>query len=64
MESADPKAIPTLIAALKEYGGYFRRFRGGVLEPWANPETETAYNMTLQAYLTLAFLQVRIHGQL
>ena len=30
--------IPDLVAYLKGYGGYFRRFRGGALQQWAVPE--------------------------
>jgi protein phosphatase PTC6 len=63
-ESVDPKTVPDVVAAIKAYGGYFRRFRGGALQPWAqtgwDADDHTEMNLTLEAYATLAFLQVSI----
>jgi protein phosphatase PTC6 len=57
--------VPEVIEAIKAYGGYFRRFRGGALQPWAQnwhleDYEHTEMNLTLEAYATLAFLQVII----
>ena len=38
-------------------GGYFKRFRGGTLQPWvANPDYRD--KLTLEERITLTFLQV------
>lgn len=62
-ETVDPKTVPDVVSAIKAYGGYFRRFRGGALQPWSqagwDAEDYTEMNLTLEAYATLAFLQVR-----
>jgi hypothetical protein len=61
-ESVDTRAVPHVVDVIKGYGGYFRRFRGGALEPWAQTgwdlDEHTEMNLTLEAYATLAFLQV------
>ena len=68
-ETLDTKSVPNVVAAIKAYGGYFRRFRGGALEPWAQSgwdldhDEHTEMNLTLEAYATLAFLQARFLAQ-
>ena len=61
-ENVDTRSVPEIVSAIKEYGGYFRRFRGGALEPWAQTgwdlHEHTEMNLTLEAYATLAFLRV------
>lgn len=63
-ESVDTRAVPHVVDVIKGYGGYFRRFRGGALEPWAQTgwdlDEHTEMNLTLEAYATLAFLQADI----
>ncbi|EJD04167.1 protein serine/threonine phosphatase 2C [Fomitiporia mediterranea MF3/22] len=55
-ESVDKSQIPDVFAWTKELGGYFRRFRGGVLQPWlTRPPSEQ--EMDLEARATLAFLE-------
>ncbi|KAH9175475.1 protein serine/threonine phosphatase 2C [Lactarius sanguifluus] len=41
-----------------EFGGYFKRFSGGLLSPWINPSSESAGEMDLHARATLAFFEV------
>ncbi|KAH8120113.1 phosphatase 2C-like domain-containing protein [Phellopilus nigrolimitatus] len=54
-ESVDKSQIPELYAWMKELGGYFKRFRGGVLQPWiAQPACQN--ELDLEARATLAFL--------
>ncbi|KAG8761202.1 hypothetical protein FRC14_006251 [Serendipita sp. 396] len=65
-ETVDPKGVPSIVQTIKGYGGYFRRFRGGALEPWAqngwdHVDEHTEMNLTLEAYATLAFLQADIN---
>ncbi|KAG8969967.1 hypothetical protein FRC03_012420 [Tulasnella sp. 419] len=55
-ETADPREIPTLVQGLKEVGGYFKRFKGGVLLDWITP-TEPPRTLDLEARATLAFLE-------
>lgn len=50
--------IPELVAYLKAYGGYFRRFRGGALQPWAVAGAVSEEHIDLEAHATYAFLQV------
>lgn len=58
-ESVDKSQIPELYAWMKELGGYFKRFRGGVLQPWiAQPACQN--ELDLEARATLAFLSVKI----
>jgi len=56
-EHIDVAEIPDLVAYLKTYGGYFRRFRGGALQPWAVPGAVTEEHLDLEAHATYAFLQ-------
>lgn len=58
LESVDKAAIPELFSWVKEIGGYFKRFKGGALEPWINNATE-AGPLTLEARATQAFFEVR-----
>lgn len=61
-ENVDTRTVPDIVSAIKEYGGYFRRFKGGALEPWAQTgwdlDEHTEMNLTLEAYATLAFLRI------
>ncbi len=56
-ESAHPSHVPDMLAWAKELGGYFKRFRGGALAPWARPGHESE-KMDLEARATLAFFEV------
>ena len=59
-ESADKSHVPEMLEWAKELGGYFRRFRGGVLAPWARPDSPDAQQkLDLEARATLAFFEVR-----
>jgi protein phosphatase PTC6 len=56
-ENADKWDIPELYAWIKEIGGYFRRFKGGVLAPWiSNPADGGEFD--LEARATTAFFEV------
>ena len=45
---------------IKEFGGYFKRFNGGLLSPWVKPNTpSTGGEMDLHARATLTFFEVR-----
>ncbi|KIP12483.1 hypothetical protein PHLGIDRAFT_498487 [Phlebiopsis gigantea 11061_1 CR5-6] len=58
-ESADKSHVPEMLEWAKELGGYFRRFRGGVLAPWANPDSPDAqHKLDLEARATLAFFEI------
>lgn len=58
VESVNKSMIPELYAWTQELGGYFKRFKGGVLAPWINGgESEP---LDLEARMTLAFFDVRI----
>ena len=58
-ENADKSHVPELLAWAKELGGYFRRFKGGVLAPWVKPGApEAQKKMDLEARATLAFFEV------
>lgn len=58
-ESVDKSQIPELYAWMKELGGYYKRHRGGVLQPWlTRPPSEQ--KLDLEARATLAFLEVCI----
>lgn len=50
--------VPDLVAYMKGYGGYFRRFRGGALQQWAVPGEVSEEHLDLEAHATYAFLQV------
>ncbi|THH10927.1 hypothetical protein EW145_g997 [Phellinidium pouzarii] len=55
-ESVDKAHIPEVFAWTKELGGYFKRFKGGPLQPWlAQPPSKQ--EMDLEARATLAFLE-------
>jgi protein phosphatase PTC6 len=57
-ENANKSHIPELYAWIQEIGGYFKRFKGGVLAPWiANPDNSTPFD--LEARATTAFFEVR-----
>lgn len=55
-ESVDKSHIPDIYAWTKELGGYFKRFRGGVLAPWTTTPPSTQ-EMDLEARATMAFLE-------
>lgn len=58
-ESADRAHVPELLDWAKELGGYFKRFRGGVLAPWARQNSPDAQRkLDLEARATLAFFEV------
>ena len=58
-ESVNKSHVPELFAWTQELDGYFRRFKGGVLEPWVHPGSKEAEKvMDLEARATLAFFEV------
>ncbi|KAL7285132.1 hypothetical protein ACG7TL_000224 [Trametes sanguinea] len=58
-ENVNKYQVPELFAWTKELGGYFRRFNGGVLAPWIDPEApEFQQELDLEARATLAFFEV------
>ncbi|KAH9044787.1 protein serine/threonine phosphatase 2C [Lactarius pseudohatsudake] len=57
LESVNKSQIPEMYAYVKEFGGYFKRFSGGLLSPWINPSSESAGEMDLHARATLAFFE-------
>ena len=59
LESVDKAHIPEMYAYVKEFGGYFKRFSGGLLSPWINSSIESAGEMDLHARATLTFFEVR-----
>ncbi|KAF7306816.1 PPM-type phosphatase domain-containing protein [Mycena indigotica] len=60
VESVDKAMIPELFAWIHELGGYFKRFRGGVLAPWVNIADDSP-SLDLETRLTLAFFDVDRH---
>jgi len=58
LESVDKSDIPEMYDYMKEFGGYFKRFNGGLLAPWVSPTLEDAGEMDLHARATLTFLEV------
>ncbi|KAK7468775.1 Protein phosphatase 2C 6 [Stygiomarasmius scandens] len=56
-ESVTPSMIPELYMWIKELGGYFKRFKGGVLAPWVHA-AENQPKFDLEARATAAFLEV------
>ncbi|KAJ7071141.1 phosphatase 2C-like domain-containing protein [Mycena amicta] len=60
VESANKSMVPELYAWIQELGGYFKRFKGGVLAPWTKA-AETAPSLDLETRLTLAFFDVDRH---
>jgi protein phosphatase PTC6 len=59
LESADKSHIPEMYGYIKEIGGYFKRFNGGLLSPWINPFRDDGGEMDLHARATLTFFEVR-----
>jgi len=57
LESVDKSHIPEMYEYVKEYGGYFKRFTGGLLSPWINP-FRGGGEMDLHARATLSFVEV------
>ncbi|OCH96217.1 protein serine/threonine phosphatase 2C [Obba rivulosa] len=58
-ENVDKSQIPELKAWAQEIGGYFKRWRGGVLTPWIRPNSPEAKEpLDLEARATLAFFEV------
>lgn len=56
-ESTTKEMIPELYDWIKSLGGYFKRFKGGVLAPWINePVAEQPLDLTERA--TLTFFEV------
>ena len=60
LESADKSHIPEMYEYVKEIGGYFKRFKGGLLSSWINPSSGGVGEMDLQARVTLTFFEVSI----
>ena len=59
-ENVHKSQIPELYAWTKELGGYFRRFNGGVLAPWIDPDSpDFQQELDLEARATLAFFEVQ-----
>ncbi|KAI0320371.1 phosphatase 2C-like domain-containing protein [Amylostereum chailletii] len=56
-ESVHTSQIPELYEWIKEVGGYFKRFNGGILKPWIRPNGSQDL-MDLHARATLAFFQI------
>ncbi len=59
LESANKSHVPEMYAYIKEYGGYFKRFSGGLLSPWINSSLDDMGEMDLHARATLTFFEVR-----
>jgi hypothetical protein len=61
LESADKSHIPEMYQYIKEFGGYFKRFNGGLLSPWVKPSPTSsgAREMDLHARATLTYFEVR-----
>ncbi|KAH6916840.1 phosphatase 2C-like domain-containing protein [Coprinopsis sp. MPI-PUGE-AT-0042] len=57
LESSKKESIPELYDWIRGLGGYFKRFRGGVLSPWVN-EPPSSEPMDLEARATLTFFEV------
>lgn len=60
LESADKSHIPEMYGYIKEIGGYFKRFKGGLLSPWINPSSGGVEEMDLHARVTLGFFEVSV----
>lgn len=59
LENVNKSQIPDVYVWATELGGYFKRFRGGVLAPWVRPNApEATAKMDLEARATLAFFEV------
>ncbi|PCH33846.1 protein serine/threonine phosphatase 2C [Wolfiporia cocos MD-104 SS10] len=58
-EHVDKSQVPEVFAWAKSLGGYFRRFHGGVLQPWIRPRApEANAKMDLEARATLSFFEI------
>lgn len=55
-ESVRPDSVPDVVSWMKSQGGYFKRFKGGALERWAESTGDLPI-FGLEARATLAFLQ-------
>ncbi|CAE6492231.1 unnamed protein product, partial [Rhizoctonia solani] len=55
-ESVRPELVPDTISWMKSQGGYFKRFKGGALERWAERGAKSP-TFGLEARSTLAFLE-------
>ncbi|ELU41608.1 protein phosphatase 2c isoform [Rhizoctonia solani AG-1 IA] len=55
-ESVQPELAPDVISWMKSQGGYFKRFKGGALERWAERGAKSP-TFGLEARCTLAFLE-------
>lgn len=66
LESTDKSHIPEMYQYIKELGGYFKRFNGGLLSPWVKPSPDSADagEMDLHARATLTFFEVRTFSHL
>ncbi|KAJ7293463.1 phosphatase 2C-like domain-containing protein [Mycena rebaudengoi] len=56
VEAVDKSMIPELFAWIQEIGGYFKRFKGGVLTPWI--KNAEGPPLDLEARMTQAFFEV------
>ncbi|KAI0830618.1 protein serine/threonine phosphatase 2C [Trametes gibbosa] len=58
-ENVNKAQVPELYAWTKELGGYFKRWNGGVLAPWIDPDSpDFQRELDLEARATLAFFEV------
>ncbi|CCO26599.1 Protein phosphatase 2C homolog 4 Short=PP2C-4 [Rhizoctonia solani AG-1 IB] len=55
-ESVQPDLVPDAISWMKSQGGYFKRFKGGALERWAERSAKVP-TFGLEARSTLAFIE-------
>lgn len=60
-ESVDKEHIPELYQWARELGGYFKRFRGGVLAPWIDPSVKDTPILDTEARATQAFWETDRH---
>jgi protein phosphatase PTC6 len=60
LESVDKSHIPEMYEYIKEIGGYFKRFQGGLLSSWINPSSRDVGEMDLHTRATLTFFEVSI----
>jgi protein phosphatase PTC6 len=58
-ESVHKDDIPELFTWIRELGGYFKRFQGGVLKPWLHTSgVPSSSPLDLEARATMSFFQV------
>ena len=58
-ESAHKSHVPDVFEWAKEQDGYFRRFKGGAIAPWIDPDRpEAKRDLDLEARATLTFFEV------